>query len=89
MLKETLMNLRPFQKLVDLIKQSKTGYITKQELLEYNTSTSRDSKNKDVNNDKSESCDFANNFDWIIAWGRMALLIDYNSDNATITLRET
>jgi hypothetical protein len=89
MLKETLMNLRPFQKLVDLIKQSKIGYITKQELLEYNTSTSRDSKNKDVNNDKSESCDFANNFDWIIAWGRMALLIDYNSDNETITLRET
>jgi hypothetical protein len=37
----------------------------------------------------SESCDFANNFDWIIAWGRMALLIDYNSDNETITLRET
>jgi hypothetical protein len=52
MLKETLMNLRPFQKLVDLIKQSKTRYITKQELLEYNTSTSRDSKNKDVNNDE-------------------------------------
>jgi hypothetical protein len=31
------------QKLVDLIKQSKTGYITKQELPEYNTSISRDS----------------------------------------------
>ena len=29
------MNLKPFQKLVNLIKQSKTGYITKQELLEY------------------------------------------------------
>jgi NitT/TauT family transport system ATP-binding protein len=75
MLKETLMNLRPFQKLVDLIKQSRTGYITKQKLLEYS-------------NDKSQSYDFADNFDWIIGWGRMALLIDYNSDNETITLRE-
>ncbi len=27
-LKQTLMNLKPFQKLVNLIKQSKTGYIT-------------------------------------------------------------
>jgi NitT/TauT family transport system ATP-binding protein len=81
MLKESLMNLVPFQKLVDLIKQSKAGYITKEQLLEYNTSF-RDSKN-------NESYDFTNNFDWIIGWGRMALLIDYNSDNETITLRET
>jgi hypothetical protein len=82
MLKETLMNLRPFQKLVDLIKQSRTGYITKQELLEYDTSTTPDSESKDVS-DKSQSYDFTNNFDWIIGWGRMALLIDYNSDNET------
>ena len=34
------MNLKPFQKLVNLIKQSKTGYITKQELLEYDYSCS-------------------------------------------------
>ena len=33
MLKQILMNLRPFQKLVDLIKQSKDGCITKQELV--------------------------------------------------------
>ena len=39
-LKQTLMNLKPFQKLVDLMKQSKTGYITKQELLEYDYSCS-------------------------------------------------
>ena len=31
--------------------------------------------------------DLANNFDRIIGWGRMALLIDYNSDNETIRLR--
>jgi len=71
-LKQTLVNLKPFQKLVDLITQSKTGYITKQELLEY---------------DYSADDDFANNFDKIIGWGRMVLLIDYNSDTETIRLR--
>ena len=39
-LKQTLVNLKPFRKLVNLIKQSKTGYVTKQELLEYNYSRS-------------------------------------------------
>ena len=75
------MNLKPFQKLVDLITQSKTGYITKQELLEYDYSCSSpfstSGDDADVNN---HSYDFANNFDMIIGWGRMALLIDYNSD---------
>jgi NitT/TauT family transport system ATP-binding protein len=79
-LKQALMNLKPFQKLVDLIKQSKTGYITKQELLEYDSS-SRSSDNHNY------SYDFANNFDMIIGWGRMALLIDYNSDTEIIRLR--
>jgi hypothetical protein len=37
-LKQTLMNLKPFQNLVNLIKQSKTRYITKQELLEHDYS---------------------------------------------------
>jgi hypothetical protein len=83
-IKEALMNLRPFQKLVDLIKQSKTGYITKQELLEY-YSSSPSSDSGDGNGDYSY--DFANNFDRIIGWGRMALLIDYNSDDETIRLR--
>jgi hypothetical protein len=78
-LKQILMNFRPFQKLVDLIKQSKNcGYITKQELLEYESSS----------NDLNYSYDFLNNFDMIIGWGRMALLIDYNSDNETMKLRE-
>ena len=31
--------------------------------------------------------DFANNFDWIIGWGRVALLIDYNANNESIRLR--
>jgi hypothetical protein len=85
MLKHILMNLRPFQKLIDLIKQSKDGYITKQELLEYE-SYSHSSSGSDDNN-HNYSYDFANNFDMIIGWGRMALLIDYNSDNETIRLR--
>ncbi|MFZ0512133.1 MAG: AAA-associated domain-containing protein [Candidatus Nitrosopolaris sp.] len=83
-LKQTLTNLRPFQKLVDLIKQNKTGYITKQELLEYYSSSSSSSGS---DGDDDSYYDLANNFDRIIGWGRMALLIDYNSDNETIRLR--
>jgi hypothetical protein len=86
-LNQTLMNLRPFQKLVDLIKQSRDGYITKQELLEYESSSTSSSGSDGDDNNHNYSYDFANNFDMIIGWGRMALLIDYNSDNETIRLR--
>lgn len=88
-LKEALMSLRPFQKLVDFIKQSKSGYITKQELLKYYSSADSDpdSSVDDSDDNNNYSYDLSNNFDWIIAWGRLALLIDYNSDNETITLR--
>ena len=82
MLKQILMNLTPFQKLADLIKQSKDGYITKQELLEYESPSSSSDNNHDY------SYDFANNFDMIIGWGRMALLINYNSNNEIIKLRD-
>jgi hypothetical protein len=85
-LKQMLMNLKPFQKLVDLIKQSKYGYITKQQLLEYHSSSRSSSDSDGDDNDKSYY-DLANNFDRIIGWGRMTLLIDYNSDNETIKLR--
>jgi hypothetical protein len=80
-LKDSIMKLRPFQKLIDLIKQSKSGYITKQDLLQY-PSTARD-----AGDDDDYYYDFANNFDWIIGWGRVALLIDYNANNESIRLR--
>lgn len=86
-----LTNLKPFQKLVDLIKKSKDGYITKQQLLEYYSSSRSSSYSSHSNggsDDNDDSYyDMANNFDRIIGWGRMALLIDYNSDNETIRLR--
>lgn len=91
MLRQMLTNLKPFQKLVDLIKKSKDGYITKQQLLEYYSSSRSSSYSSDSNggsDDNDDSYyDMANNFDRIIGWGRMALLIDYNSDNETIRLR--
>jgi NitT/TauT family transport system ATP-binding protein len=79
-LKDAIMKLRPFQKLIELIKQSKSGYITKQDLLQYPSATS----NAD---DDDYYYDFANNFDWIIGWGRVALLIDYSANNESIRLR--
>jgi hypothetical protein len=87
-LKRKLMNLRPFQKLVDLIKQSKNGYVTKKELLEYESPSPSCSGSDGDDNNHNYSYDFANNFDMIIGWRRTALLIDYNSDNETIKLRD-
>lgn len=90
MLRQMLTNLKPFRKLLDLIKQSKDGCITKQQLLEYySSSRSSDSSDSDGYSDDNDDSyyDLANNFDRIIGWGRMALLIDYNSDNETIRLR--
>ena len=54
-------------------------------ILEYESSSPSSSGSDDDKN--NYSYDFANNFDMIIGWGRMALLIDYNSDNETIRLR--
>ena len=81
-LKEAIMKLRPFQKLIDLIKQSKSGYITKQDLLQYPSAASNAG-----DDDDDYYYDFANNFDWIIGWGRVALLIDYSANNESIRLR--
>ena len=41
----------------------------------------------DDTDDHNYSYDFANHFDKIIGWDRMALLFDYNSDTETIRLR--
>jgi hypothetical protein len=71
MLRQILRNLKPFQKLVDLIKKSKHGYITKQQLLGY-YSSSRSSSDSDGGSDDNDDSyyDLANNFDRIIGWGR-------------------
>ena len=88
MLRQMLTNLKPFQKLVDLIKKSRDGYITKRQLLGYYSSSHSSSDSDGGSDDNDDSYyDLANNFDRIIGWGRMALLIDYNSDNETIRLR--
>ena len=53
-------------------------------MYDYSCSPSPGGDDADENN---YSYDFANNFDKIIGWGRMALLIDYNSHTETIRLR--
>ena len=59
------------------------------ELLEYESpSPSCSGSEGDSGNNHNYSYDFVNNFEMIIGWGRMALLIDYNSDNETIKLRD-
>ena len=67
--------------MIDLIKQNKSGYISKLDLLKYLSHA------RDEGDDDDYHSDFADNFDWIIGWGRVALLIDYNANNESIRLR--
>ena len=76
-LKDAVVNLKPFQNLIDLIKQSVDGYITKHDLMQYFSANYSD-------NDYYE---FTNNFDRFIGWGRVTLLIHYDSIKETISLR--
>ena len=61
--------------------------MTKQELLEYDYPRSSPSSSSGGDDAHDNYCDFANNFDKIIGWGKIALLINYNSDTEIIRLR--
>jgi hypothetical protein len=66
---------------VDLIKQSENGHIRKDELLEF-ISVNNDATTAITNNDE------LNDFDWIIEWGREALILNYNANTENIALRQ-
>ena len=73
---DILLNLDVFQNLINLIKQSEKGNISKEDLLDL------------VSLDDSFNGDNEDLFNWIIEWGRQALLINYNADTEHIILRQ-
>ncbi len=77
-LRDIIANLDIFRKLIALIKQSDKGHITKEDLLEFISN----SDNTITDND------YLNEFDWIIEWGRQALILDYNANTENIALRQ-
>jgi hypothetical protein len=76
-LKDAVMNLKPFQNFIDFIKQSVDGYVTKRDLVQYYSANYSD----------DDYYEFINNFDRFIGWGRITLLIHYDSIKETIRLR--
>jgi NitT/TauT family transport system ATP-binding protein len=79
MLREIIIQFETFRKIVDLIKQSENGHIRKDELLEF---ISANDTTTSTNNDE------LNDFDWIIEWGREALILNYNANTENISLRQ-
>jgi hypothetical protein len=79
MLCDIIIQFDIFQKIVELIKQSENGHIRKDELLEF---ISANDATATTNNDE------LSDFDWIIEWGREALILTYNANKENIALRQ-
>ncbi|HZA06868.1 MAG TPA: AAA-associated domain-containing protein [Nitrososphaeraceae archaeon] len=78
MLRDIIIQFDIFRKLIDLVKQSENGHIRKDEVLEFISANDITTTNNDELND----------FDWIIEWGREALILNYNANTETISLRQ-
>ena len=82
MLSDVVINLETFKKLIDLVKQSDKGYISKDEVLEFvsNENLSTQSPDGDV--------DISDEFNWIVEWGRQVLIFDDDANEETISIRK-
>jgi NitT/TauT family transport system ATP-binding protein len=80
MLRDVVINLDTFKKLVDLVKRSEKGRISKDEVLEFVS-------NQDVAI-QNPNGDGSNEFDWIVEWGRQALILNYDANEESISIRQ-
>jgi NitT/TauT family transport system ATP-binding protein len=79
-LRDIIVNLDIFKKLIDLIQQSEKGNITKEDFLDFIS-------DNEINFDLSNEDDGFYDFDWIIEWGRQSLILNYDANAETIALR--
>jgi NitT/TauT family transport system ATP-binding protein len=82
MLRDVLINLDPFKRLIDLVKQSDKGYISKEEVLEFVSNENLATQTPDGDPDISDE------FNWIVEWGRQALILNYDANEETISIRK-
>jgi NitT/TauT family transport system ATP-binding protein len=80
MLRDVVINIDAFKKLVDLVKRSEKGRISKEEVLEFVSSQDVATQSTDDNG--------SNEFDWIVEWGRQALILNYDANNESISIRQ-
>lgn len=80
MLRDIIVNFDIFKKIIDLVRNSRDGYITRNELLEFISGhyTSFITDSTDEN---------PSDFDWLIEWGRQALILNYDANDEHISLR--
>jgi hypothetical protein len=82
MLREIIINMDIFKRIIDLIKQKEDGYITKEELSEYFSEHqipfSVDSTDK-----------YTSDFDSFIEWGRQGLVFNYDANEEHLSLRQS
>ena len=77
-LRETLIELDVFKKLVELIRQSENRHIIKSDVLEFISNRNISA----TDNDSSKE------FDWLIEWGRQALILNYDANEESISIRQ-
>lgn len=79
MARDVIIDLDIFKKLIGLIKNSGKGHITKEEA----QILAIGSPSLSFSHHKKQS-----DFDWIIEWGRSALILDYDANKQMISLRQ-
>ena len=77
-LRQTLIQLDVFQKLVELIRQSENGQILKSDVLEFISSR----------NISATDSDSSKEFDWLIEWGRESLILTYDANSESVGIRQ-
>jgi NitT/TauT family transport system ATP-binding protein len=79
MLRDVVINLEAFKKLVELVKQSEKGRITKDDVIQF--VSNHDITTPNANGDDSDE------FNWIVEWGRQALVFNYDANEESISIR--
>jgi hypothetical protein len=80
MLRDVVINLDTFRKLIDIVKRSEKGRISKDEVLEFVSNQDVATQSPDGNG--------SNEFDWIVEWGRQALIFNYDANEESISIRQ-
>ncbi len=82
MLREIIVNIDIFKKIIDLIKQKEDGFVTKDELSEYFSE-------RQIPFTIDTTDEYTNDFDSLIEWGRQGLVFNYDANEERISLRKS
>lgn len=81
MLREIIINIDIFKKIIALIEQKEDGYITKDELSEYFSE-------HQIPFTVDSTDEYTSDFDLFIEWGRQGLVFNYDANDEHLSLRQ-